>query len=536
MSDEISLSLEETNKVRLSLGLKPIPAKEDKRYVERQAADKVAPATGLEGRSSHFIQDDKIQMLRKKLTQLRGPISLQGERKDDTKKDWLDQIGKNKSAKKAVKITYDVEEDEMPLLRVSHKMPEVASGKGMILTLKENDIHAEDEDVLENENLVHDNEDAKRVELRKMNRDRKRLRKKLHVSSADIEADEEEESSSVLLVGAETNFSKEFELNKPFEDESGKVKVTFHNNDSDESDIGDYKTVTIKKRKKNHTNGRSKNGRIALPNRIEHVKLVDEDADDLEDDLYMPLAKKSRLESRPVKPEVLASEIKREKLEREQRKANIAQMSKGMIIDEGVTFLDSLKSNLVEKDDFQQSTITSDQSKRSEPSEITNPTAEMATKTSNGTPDFYNGLASTLNFLLDKNVLQPSEDGSTSKPAPFDHSKQVQEIRKRITGKTHIDHASYTAKELEEIKKYEDEQVAYHVNKVQNQRLEDYNPDVQLVYKDEKGNQLTTKEAYKKISQKFHGTKSNKKKLEKAQAKIESRKQTRQEPSVFDLL
>lgn len=550
MTEEVSLSLDETNKVRISLGLKPIIPKKESSDAEKKAFDnrpspKSASVSDSRAQASRFIQDDRIQILRRKLTQLRGPnVALGKDRIEGIEEDWLEKIG-TKSARKPVKITYEEEEEEMPLLKVSHDMPDFSGGKGIVLTLKENDIQVEEEDVLENENYVHNVEEAKRVELRQMNRDRKRMRKKLQISSADIDADEEVENGAVLLIGAETKPLGDARPQEHLEDHGGQVKVAFESDGAEESDTGDYKPVTIKKRKRN-ANGRSKSERIELPSRKEPVKLVDEDgdADDLEEDFHVPPIKVSRPGPKSATPEAIASEIKREKLEREQRLASIAQMSNGLIIDEKTTFLDSLRSNLIEESELQESANEEVETNIPAPLPDSKPDSKPATEAVkeaqdvNRAPDFYDGLASTLNFLRDKSVLQgpTSAPSKTTTPTPFRHNQEVQEIRQQISGRADIEHTNYSPEELEAIKTYEDEQVARHVNRLQNRRLEDYNPDVKLVHKDEKGNHLTTKEAYKRLSQRFHGTKSNKKKTDKMQAKIEARKRGRQDPRVQDLL
>lgn len=550
MTEEVSLSLDETNKVRISLGLKPIIPKKESSDAEKEAFDnrpspKSASVSDSRAQASRFIQDDRIQKLRRKLTQLRGPnVALGKDRIEGIEEDWLEKIG-TKSARKPVKITYEEEEEEMPLLKVSHDMPDFSGGKGIVLTLKENDIQVEEEDVLENENYVHNVEEAKRVELRQMNRDRKRMRKKLQISSADIDVDEEVENGAVLLIGAETKPLGDAKPQEHLEDHSGQVKVAFESDGAEESDTGDYKPVTIKKRKRN-ANGRSKSERIELPSRKEPVKLVDEDgdADDLEEDFHVPPIKVSRPGPKSATPEAIASEIKREKLEREQRLASIAQMSNGLIIDEKTTFLDSLRSNLIEESELQESANEEVETNIPAPLPDSKPDSKPATEAVkeaqdvNRAPDFYDGLASTLNFLRDKSVLQgpTSAPSKTTTPTPFRHNQEVQEIRQQISGRADIEHTNYSPEELEAIKTYEDEQVARHVNRLQNRRLEDYNPDVKLVHKDEKGNHLTTKEAYKRLSQRFHGTKSNKKKTDKMQAKIEARKRGRQDPRVQDLL
>lgn len=548
MTEVTTLSLEETNELRKKLGLKPIPVNDKDSFTSDGASDESVDL------KSNLPDKERIHFLRKKIAKLNDDRSLtrfEDEKNVDlSKEDWLKQIGNvpNKtSARKPVKISYEEDDDELPLLKLTHDVKDIATSKGTILTLKENDIHSGDNDVLESENLVHDKEDAKRVQLREMNRDRRRMRKKLQVSSAEIEASEKVDDNSVLLIGAESSLKNNVNVDKGAEAPDGKIKVTFNDFEDDAgSDSGDFKSVKIKKRKKNAASGRVKNNGIQLPAKIEAVKLMDNDLSlgDQDEDFYVPTnsVKKSKLKSKIKTPEEVALEIKREKAERDERAAKVAQTQKGIkkvIIDEGRTFLESLKSNLI--DDGKPS--------EADPTIVTHATSNTTTNTEKVTsetkevkePDFYDGLASTLQFLQGRNVLPKAQNIRSSvqdtnvRVVPEQH-EEVSKIRQRIAEELYNGDTRYTAKELEEIKKYEEKQIAKHVNELQSSKLQAYNPEVNLVYKDENGNQLTTKEAYKKLSQKFHGTKSNKKKQAKAQSKIEARKRQAREANFFEML
>ncbi|KNE57165.1 hypothetical protein, variant [Allomyces macrogynus ATCC 38327] len=60
------------------------------------------------------------------------------------------------------------------------------------------------------------------------------------------------------------------------------------------------------------------------------------------------------------------------------------------------------------------------------------------------------------------------------------------------------------------------------------ERLKDYKPNVNLEYYDAQGRQLSTKEAYKELSHKFHGRTSGKNKQEKVQRKEDERRRMMQ--------
>lgn len=592
MADAVSLSLEETNEIRKKLGLKPIRTEVQK---SDKSANKEAGSTHETNISSssknstsdghavsslenhQLIDGDKVNFLRKKLAKLNGRIHgapllndvhNNGESEDG---DWLNKVGEKRYSKPAnsVRMNYEEDEEDLPLLKLSHKMTDIAPGKDVILTLKESAIHDDevDNDVLESEKLSHEKEDAKNLQLRQMNKDRRRKRMKLQISSVDIEAEEEQDDGSVLLIGAERNVSDEGVGEEPAEEHEGKVKVVFNNNNqinSDSSETGDFKPIKIKKRKKKDTTSASKNKRVKLPSEMKRVNLVDEDYRlvDVENEFEIPknTLKKSSLKSALKTPEQIASEIRKEKFEKQRRAMDIAHLknvSKGLVVDEGFTFLESLKSNLVdsETEKLQKESeekiseghnlaaaMQTDLHSEHFTNEADNPLSTIARRE----PDFYDGLASTLRFLQNKNILPSKESASTpsyndgnerAESIALSKSVEVRKIRERFAAEVSKNAVKYSKDELEKIKQYEENEIMKKMNKIQSQELQGYNPQVQLVYKDEKGNQLTTKEAYKKLSQKFHGTKSNKKKQAKFQSKVELRgKQTERNNNSFDFL
>lgn len=53
----------------------------------------------------------------------------------------------------------------------------------------------------------------------------------------------------------------------------------------------------------------------------------------------------------------------------------------------------------------------------------------------------------------------------------------------------------YTKEEMEKVREYEEKEIAKKTREFQRKRLANYNPEVKLTYKDNAGNELTTKEA-----------------------------------------
>lgn len=208
-------------------------------------------------------------------------------------------------------------------------------------------------------------------------------------------------------------------------------------------------------------NRRDVKSRVKLPSKIQSVALVDEDEGVEEDQGQPPIAPKPLLKNKIQTPQEIAQQIQREKIEKKERSVNLAQMNKnaGFIIDENVQFLESLKANMVENEIREEG-----QEEQEDPEQQKATQSSISTPTESQTLDFSTGLASTLQLLQKKELLPSSNNASQS-----DHSE------------------------------------------------------INLVYRDEKGIPLTTKEAYKKLSQRFHGTKSNKRKREKFESKLRAR-------------
>lgn len=469
MAVEISLSLEETNAIRKQLGLKPIePEKRDHKFQETNST--------IERKDEPLFMDiDKVALLRKRLARLsrstKDPddLPLSNEARDD---DWLSRIGKR--TRKPVTVVHEENpQEDLPFLQLSHNLKELDAGKDVVLTLKESSINDEHDDVLEDAKLAQRKQVGEKLRLKQLNKDRRSKKVDLKVSSLDFEKEQEERNDntgSVLLIGSQSNLSKvnEDTAHSPASLPAirrDRVRVQFDDEASDGYD-GDFQPVKIKKRKK-----RDIKNRVKVPSEIRPVQLVDEDVE-VEEELNLAPVSGTLLKNNTHTPDEIASQIRKEKLERQNRSSNLAHLQKNtkLIIDENVEFLESLKVNTIEEDrrvhDHPQPARVSDNPSQKHEKNFEQPQEESL--------DFSNGLASTLQFLKERDILP-------SRP-PSDKHASLDDVR----------HSGY-------------------------------NPDVNLVYRDEKGNELTTKEAYKKLSQRFHGTKSNEKKRAKFEARVQAR-------------
>ncbi|SCV05052.1 LANO_0G17414g1_1 [Lachancea nothofagi CBS 11611] len=564
MAHEVSLSIEETNKLRLSLGLKPIvadvttPAKTEEVATVSQKSSK----EGVDYDKNKFI-DTKLSRLRwnlKRAQSKANDATLLDDDEDENQQDWLTNVGynKKKSNPKLDQGYYDeVDEEDRNLsnndsrVKVSHRMSEVLPGKNVILTLKESKLDPdEDEDVLVNEGMIHDAQQAKNVELKRLNQDRRRH--KVTIGKGSLESEhcnsEETESSFHLVNGKIVEAQLDIKNQKEPED---KRKVILEEDEENEDNLtSDFAPIKIKKRKK-FNGGTTSNKRPRPVSQVTRVALIDEDTIDPAEEefqgyLHVRRPRKDGNEEIRNSAEDIAKEVGQEKQEKQKRALLIAKMNntKCITVDENSTFLSLLKEDLIPKKNetemFQKLDLkaaissTKDQEEKPDYSSdggIENDNEKENSKDDGNKIDFQDGLASILGFLKDRNALPSQVSNLAAAEASLKEQElmalkqkvEAREAREKLSRELTMGNVRYTKDELEKIKQSQEQKINSQFQGLQKQKLASYNPDVKLTYKDENGYELTTKEAYKKLSQAFHGTRSNRKKHAKAQQKVENR-------------
>ncbi|KAF8339589.1 SART-1 family-domain-containing protein [Cantharellus anzutake] len=182
---ESSLSLEETNKIRISLGLKPLVddgAPADTK--EKEAADNFAARKEreeAEKRTNEIVaRIEKSRNKRELHRRLVGATLGEADDDDDTLK-WVKKSKKREkdlAAKRlqemdALDKMYQEEYTEKDLagLKVSHDFEDLNEGEDRILTLKDSRILDNEEDELQNIDLAEEQKDKKRLELKTKRRD-----------------------------------------------------------------------------------------------------------------------------------------------------------------------------------------------------------------------------------------------------------------------------------------------------------------------------------------------------------------------------
>lgn len=436
MAKGSSISIEETNKIRAKFGLKLIPiGKEEERRNTTYWPKTFAPINeSKDNDATQLLKSNRVTELREHLKNLK---KAQSDETDDYNDDeWFEKLYTRDEKKKkrlpVVGNSKDDEEDLLPSVQVSHDIKDLVKDKPAILTLKDTSLiqegeNSDDETILENQDIVYKEEQAKKLKLQKLNKLNKR-KVKLNIASEDIEKDESNTDSSTvgtsLLIGAETNIYESRTVNKrEFENDPTMTKINLENNNNNEdsdSDTNDFKRPKIKKRKKLSSTITSKireNTTINLDNR---VNLIDEDIDLEENGTFINnIILKSKnngklLNQNKKSIEEVEQDIFREKMEREQRKKNIALLHKAkkkpsFVIDENTTFLESLEPKIVEtstesfeKVNLYEDAIEKNASTASIPDDVATTKdirEEQGTKQHKSNPDFYNGIASTFKFL-----------------------------------------------------------------------------------------------------------------------------------------
>ncbi|CCH43396.1 Midasin [Wickerhamomyces ciferrii] len=160
------LSLDDTNKLRISLGLKPIP-KESQPVVQSQERSAEEYQDEIRKKERDEKVKQKLELAksksakRKKVSVARGLLDDEEEQEQDTD-DWLNNIKKPSNVKKPIKKNKlvkksSVNDDDVGIsgVKVGHSIKDINNlqQEDVILTLKDRSFHDE-EDELENESLV----------------------------------------------------------------------------------------------------------------------------------------------------------------------------------------------------------------------------------------------------------------------------------------------------------------------------------------------------------------------------------------------
>lgn len=360
------ISVEETNRLRASLGLKPIVETTSAKPSREQSIEEYQELQQKEERDQKIRQKLEIAKSkaakRKKINVARS--LLEEEEENQETDDWLNKIRKpaeKSKVKKVKKIIKNDNGDDLSGLKVGHSIDDINNlqQEDVILTLKDRSI-LDDEDELESELLVKKNKLEKQIaEKLRTNKYKKYDGVEGEEKSLLERYDEElqgDNGDSFVLNGGTIKVDKPKEV-EPVE-KNGKRKMEFSIDDDDEdepietSDYAKAKPIKMKKLKKKSGNSRKREERTDEDGdlvALQSVELKDEDSslqDDFELQSALALKRLKNLKKRKhIKPEDIAKEIEEDR----ENQMNVDSESQGIVIDENTEFLSSIKAGGVEE-------------------------------------------------------------------------------------------------------------------------------------------------------------------------------------------
>lgn len=653
MSEEISLLLEETNKLRIKAGLSPIPTtssqlNEEVREVislSIEETNKLRQKIGLpllpttttttnissdstEYKNYEDYERERLQNL--KNNQLIERINIakfnSNKRKFLTNEtiidnaedldtdDWLNNLGESTESSKPHKkqkttIVKSNQNDTGPTTTIiGHTTKELQSlGNNEILTLKDTDlINDDDEDgtgsILMNQDLSNKAKLKRNLAERKEAENIKFNGRHYRRNNKEEEEEEEEEfndidglltNNKVIMSGSTIDLSSNTAKLPPPPNDKKKNMLAITNlfedldNDtlSNNNNIKSNVPIKMKKIKKKKDNNKKKSNKLKLlDDTIKPVELLvetnignDDDIDDIENQLSNSISnlRTKKLQTRlEFTPEQLAEEIsanKRWEFERKLEQENLKNNNNNNnVYNDTIGFLNNLETNILsesgevevtanineesadddDKDDVKQQEVESKQTNPGVYSIVEEKQKE------DEAPKFSGGLAETLKFLKSRNILDPESITTTNEELRQQELAREEAIKKSELLKMKISIEERILKEeLSKDKSYirmpKIERSGYfeklldtrlkqkgiiidnntgtttkktNLGMVQN-NLKIYNPKVELTYKDELGNVLNTKQAYKQLSHKYHGTGLDKNKKKQEQLKKQQQQQ-----------
>lgn len=654
MSEEISLSLEETNKLRIKAGLSPIPTTssqlnekvrevislsiEETNKLRQKIGLPLLPTTtttnissdSTEYKNYEDYERERLQNLKNNqlIERINNAKFNSNKRKFLTNEtiidnaedldtdDWLNNLGESTESSKPHKkqkttIVKSNQNDTGPTTTIiGHTTKELQSlGNNEILTLKDTDlINDDDEDgtgsILMNQDLSNKAKLKRNLAERKEAENIKFNGRHYRRNNKEEEEEEEEEfndidglltNNKVIMSGSTIDLSSNTAKLPPPPNDKKKNMLAITNlfedldNDtlSNNNNIKSNVPIKMKKIKKKKDNNKKKSNKLKLlDDTIKPVELLvetnignDDDIDDIENQLSNSISnlRTKKLQTRlEFTPEQLAEEIsanKRWEFERKLEQENLKNNNNNNnVYNDTIGFLNNLETNILSESGEVEVTTNINEESADDDDEDDVKQQEVESKQTNPgvysiveekqkedeAPKFSGGLAETLKFLKSRNILDPESITTTNEELRQQELAREEAIKKSELLKMKISIEERILKEeLSKDKSYirmpKIERSGYfeklldtrlkqkgiiidnntgtttkktNRGMVQN-NLKIYNPKVELTYKDELGNVLNTKQAYKQLSHKYHGTglDKNKKKQEQLKKKQQQQQQ-----------
>ncbi|KAG5368424.1 U4/U6.U5 tri-snRNP-associated protein [Yarrowia sp. C11] len=425
---EESISLEETNRHRISLGLKPIPipgapvksqsVPEASGEVSEDARNRLRQSLGLaqETKSRDQVEYENWQEKQKEATESHRQSEIEarlaaaaerrakrkrlagsglGEDGDDTIS-FLKNINK-KRPKIAIQLEDDVDEytsKDLGGMKVGHSLEEFQNGggeEGIILTLKDTDVLDEDgEDVLESAQL---NESSKQ---RASDQIRKGVQRTAYDDSGKL-GEEPKEDFFVLgeggVIKGASGEAEAIKKTKAKEKERTKVSFSFLNDEEeDEIPTSDYKRVKKSKSKGKKSREGSRRVKLEseepeddkrhLTNNVS-TKLSQQEVDDMlrddDEEFRLSMRKnliKSQKNRKKLTPEELAEQLAADR--DEDMGVKEEEEDGGLVLNETTDFLTTLRKAQEAKEEEEEEGVMVEEVEVKP--EITEPTVDATVK------------------------------------------------------------------------------------------------------------------------------------------------------------
>ncbi|KAI0461503.1 hypothetical protein LJB42_000801 [Komagataella kurtzmanii] len=562
VSTKDSISVEETNKLRTSIGLKPIPEStpdsETKNYEEyKREQEKQLKEKEIAQRLERLRSKASNDKLRKQGTLLDSEDSA----------NWLENLGKAETdtpVESSEAHSADYTEHDLKGTKVAHDLKDIVDvGQDIVLTLKDGSV-LDDEDELEanvlvkkkqleenirnklgeekydeldhgpgltggsfrlgdavptegerqkhqvrpNMKLVQFSDDEFEGEVKigsdyKKPVKMKKLKKKTQNKRKKLDDDENINAFKVIKLDISDEYNEEDEYSKQLSAAKVNRKPT--------RDIAEFLAEKVEQNKVET---------IPLTVSTMFVDETDEFLTSLKDAVERDTEEKKDEENK-------IEEVKVEKPVFRKRKGISSQRKETQETDEPVP--ENQPVDTVEKDETKEKIIheiedkkVADQISTAEPengqetTKETNPIAATPTQL-NSSESLGAGLGATLKYLKVKPSIDAQKAELQNKQLLKERERQLAVIERQINERlreqalyggsgTQLEYTNLSKKEKERLSQLEKEREQLLKDTFQEEKLKIYNPKVNLVYTDEKGNKLSTKDAFKYMSHKFHGT------------------------------
>lgn len=541
MVEEILLSIEETNRLRAQIGLPLLPVEKKENLKKRvsgkdelsiEETNKLRASLGLqpivvEEPSSGPVPEEHVDLPKK--TTSNDQFKVDTDLKlfyNDAGSDWLENIGKGKKAEKTAETEVSKESEGIAVGHAALALSGVKDGD--VFTLEDQNVLDDEEERMVNEKI------AKAEKLRKTEAEKRKIATlKFGVR---FEEDEEDEADELAQVSGSTILlPQKQDVEAPVRTGTTKMEALF-------DDITEPRPAAVKFKKKSKKKSLSKKRELNNDAELEtHQPMVTEElkfeAEDGDDEIQSVLAKnreKQQKKRKLLTPEQLAQEIQLH------QRIDLTEKTGGMVFDGTSDFLSSIgqaveddsqeevkkeaEKDVEEKVTDVQEEVVPQLDGKAEPEEQEAPTKPK-----------FGSMAATLSYLRGNNMV--SAELQREKEARKQQEKRVKEAELQRIAISIEERSVKQELELDlSYKRLSKEEQDSTLDKILNERLvakglmevpkgrysnynsdrlSSYNPQVNLKYKDQDGNELDLKQAFKQLSHKYHGTapKHKKKKM-----------------------